>query len=861
MLLPPQTRLGPYEILGPLGAGGMGEVYRARDTRLEREVAVKILPAALANDAAHRQRFEHEARVVAALDHPNIVAIHDVGSTDGVFWMVSDLVQGQPLSGAALSLRRKLELAVQIAEGLAAAHRAGVIHRDLKPDNILVTGAASSHPGCVKLLDFGIAKSLSVGAGASGESTLTAPGTVMGTVNYMSPEQVSGNHLDHRSDIFSFGIVLHELLTCQAVFRRTTAVETMNAILHEDAPVLPQTIPPDVARIVLRCMEKEPKKRFESAGDLAFALQLAASPSGTSQALPAPHRQEIPIRPAALGVVLASLAVMALSVWFFRRAAPEFSWKGIMLGGSQVAMAPRVSPDGRTVAFQALVNELTQVAVMNPDSGDWSVLTHDRTRGGVNELTWSPDNSHIYFDRFPGTLEGVFRLSALGGDAQLVLEKAAYPQALADGSLLLVRLNAATQQQVFRYWPENGRLAAFSLQVTLSNGPGQIAVFPDGQEAAVWGKVIGGQGTDAANHLFLLDVATGAIRRAAPHLALDAMVGVLGVTRDGQSILAEMRAGNLYNIVAIPRNGHSPMRTLTTVATSPDLIDAGPDGSLYMDDYSRPLDVLLFPATGGVPERLVELRQAGSYHRIAVLRDARVVVSSLVGGREQLLAVEKGRDPVPVVHSSEETSTPAVALGDHEIAFLIGPVPRGTIAVASLENGTVNRKIPLGKGPIDALVASPDGATLYCAAGGAIWAVLSAGGAPKMIRKGDSVAIDPAGRRLVVEALEGGQPRLIEVPLNGTPEKPMTLLAPLELPIWGLAPEAVGKDGRILLPATSRDSWFWHPAAVDSATGKLTSIPVDYHGDFHWLGWSPDGRVVAAAEGVRSSIWRYRPAM
>jgi eukaryotic-like serine/threonine-protein kinase len=217
MALPPGTKLGPYEIVAPLGAGGMGEVYRARDSRLGRDVALKILPAEVGNDASRRQRFELEARAVAALSHPNIVAVHDVGTENGVFYIVSELVDGESLRSAKFGLRKTLHIAVQIASGVAAAHAAGIIHRDLKPDNILLT-----RDGRVKILDFGLAKLAPTqapsAAGADTTTMNTGLGMVMGTVGYMSPEQVRGLDVDSRSDIFSFGVILHELLTGKRTF-------------------------------------------------------------------------------------------------------------------------------------------------------------------------------------------------------------------------------------------------------------------------------------------------------------------------------------------------------------------------------------------------------------------------------------------------------------------------------------------------------------------------------------------------------------------------------------------------------------------------------------------------------------------
>src|SRR3954451_308502 len=257
MPLAPGTRLGPYEIVGVLGSGGMGEVYRAHDSRLGRDVALKILPPEVASDPARRARFKTEARAVAALNHPNIVAIYDVG--DG--YIVSELVDGNSLRGGKLGIRKALSVAAQIADGLAAAHAAGITHRGLKPENVILT-----REGRIKILDFGLAKMRIPGATAASETmTLhTAPGLVMGTVGYMSPEQVRGEAVDQRSDIFNLGLVLHELISGKRAFRGDTSIETMNAILKQDSPELPNNTPLVLRQIVLRCLEKDPGNRFQS---------------------------------------------------------------------------------------------------------------------------------------------------------------------------------------------------------------------------------------------------------------------------------------------------------------------------------------------------------------------------------------------------------------------------------------------------------------------------------------------------------------------------------------------------------------------------------------------------------------------
>jgi eukaryotic-like serine/threonine-protein kinase len=323
MALAAGTRLGPYEILSPLGAGGMGEVYRARDTRLGREVAVKVLPTVFSADQDRLRRFEQEARAAGVLNHPNITAVYDIGTHFGAPYVVSELLDGETLrerlAGASLPVRKATDYATQIAEGLAAAQEKGIVHRDLKPENLFVT-----KDGRIKILDFGLAKLMHTeiaSAGATKAPTLTAatePGVVMGTVGYMSPEQVRGQPADHRSDIFAFGAMLYEMLSGQRAFGGATAADTMSAILKEEPPELARSradIPPALEHIVRRCLEKSREERFQSARDLAFALRETSSASAASQSvsLPVPRSRSI-LWLAPLGLVVLLAALIAVNV-------------------------------------------------------------------------------------------------------------------------------------------------------------------------------------------------------------------------------------------------------------------------------------------------------------------------------------------------------------------------------------------------------------------------------------------------------------------------------------------------------------------------------------------------------------------
>jgi Tol biopolymer transport system component len=365
MALASGTKVGPYEIVALIGAGGMGEVYRARDARLGRDVALKLLPATFASDAERLRRFEQEARAVAALSHPNILAVYDIGQYEGAPYLVSELLEGESLrevlARGVLSHRRALDYAGQMAHGLAAAHSKDIAHRDLKPDNIFIT-----RDGRVKILDFGLAKSIlqpAVRPGVAAGATMTAAapvtevGTVMGTAGYMSPEQVRGVAVDCRTDIFSFGAVLYEMLTGQRAFKRDTTADTMAAILNEDPPELLESgrqIPPALDRIVRHCLEKAPDHRFQSARDLAFDLESLSSLTGSGNvvAIPAKQRRKwLYVGAGALLIAIAAAVALAVAASRGPVTNSQFHQLTYRLGTLGTA---RFTPDGQNVIYTAM---------------------------------------------------------------------------------------------------------------------------------------------------------------------------------------------------------------------------------------------------------------------------------------------------------------------------------------------------------------------------------------------------------------------------------------------------------------------------------------------------------------------------
>lgn len=367
MALASGTKLGPYEILSALGAGGMGEVYRARDPRLGREVAIKVLPSGSAPDFERLRRFEQEARATAALNHPNILAVFDIGSQDNSPYIVSELLEGETLrlrlNGGPLPVRKAVDYALQIVRGLAAAHDHGIWHRDLKPENIFIT-----RDGHVKILDFGLAKLTMPEPGAPGTSaeatldSVTGRGVLLGTLGYMSPEQCRGAAVDARSDLFSFGAVLYEMISGKRAFHGDTTADTISSILKEEPPDLSATgrdVPPVLERIVHHCLEKDPAARFQSASDIAFALEtlssISSSAAGATAAMstsaiaaPTTSRRRWLV-PALLGVI--AILIVALLIVRINTHPPEPPVYHQLTFGREFISSARFAPDQRTIVY------------------------------------------------------------------------------------------------------------------------------------------------------------------------------------------------------------------------------------------------------------------------------------------------------------------------------------------------------------------------------------------------------------------------------------------------------------------------------------------------------------------------------
>jgi len=397
------TKLGEYEVKSLLGSGGMGEVYRARDSRLGRDVAIKVLPSLFSADSERLRRFEQEARTAAALNHPNILAVFQMGTYEGAPYLVSELLEGETLREqirrGRLSVRKAIDYGVQIARGLAAAHEKGIVHRDLKPENLFVT-----KDGRVKILDFGLAKltqpQLSSEHSAPTLTEGTEAGVVMGTVGYMAPEQVRGQTADHRADIFAFGAILYEMLAGKRAFQKPTSPETMSAILNEDPPSISEvttSIPPAMQRVVHRCLEKSPEQRFQSASDLAFALDALSETSGSTSA---PSNRQ-PLRISRLWPVAAVLVAVIAVAFVIRFRTPRRAEPKRELVERQLTANPAensigswaLSRDGKYLTYiDYLSKNLSLLAI---DSGEIRQLPLPANRPLYQVIDWFPDGSHL----------------------------------------------------------------------------------------------------------------------------------------------------------------------------------------------------------------------------------------------------------------------------------------------------------------------------------------------------------------------------------------------------------------------------------------------------------------------------------
>ncbi len=522
MAMTPGARLGPYEILSPIGAGGMGEVYRARDTRLKRDVAIKVLPESVATDPARLARFEREAQAVAALSHSNILSIFDFGKEGAVVYTVTELLDGETLrsrlEAGPIEARRAVDFGVQIAKGLAAAHEKGIVHRDLKPENVFVT-----RDGGIKILDFGLAKETAAPALAreasslpteeASEKSLTEPGTVLGTIQYMAPEQIRGLPLDHRADLFAFGAVLYEMLSGRRAFRRGTPADTAAAILSQEPPEMSgagRAVAPALERLTRRCLEKRPEDRFQSARDVAFGLEVlspSADPGGgppveaDAREAASPRRRER-LAWSFCAILFAGLLAALLAPSLRRRpaAAPAAARLRFAIpppAGAFLTGMLALSPDGRRLAFVATdSNGRDLVWLRDLDSLEARPL--ESTVGAAYPF-WSPDSRWLaFFAR--GKLK---KIDTAGGSAQILCD-APSPRGGSWGSRGTIVFSVNTGGEIQRVSENGGQATALPpLTAQKGNTHRWPSFLPDGRHFLYY--VLAADPSSSGIHITSLD--------------------------------------------------------------------------------------------------------------------------------------------------------------------------------------------------------------------------------------------------------------------------------------------------------------------------------------------------------------------
>ena len=805
------TRLGPYEILSPLGAGGMGEVYRAKDERLGREVAIKVLSADLSMDGSRLKRFEKEARSASALNHPNIVTVYDTGSSDGVAWIAMERVDGETLrkvvAGGAVAVKKVLAIATQIADGLARAHEAGIVHRDLKPENLMVT-----KDGLVKILDFGLAKLSSASSGSDEGSKLptmsgTTPGVIMGTVGYMSPEQASGTPTDFRSDQFSFGSILYEMVTGRRAFEGKTPIDVLGAILNDEphpiGAMSPRT-PTQLRWTIERCLAKEPRQRYASTDDLARDLATLrdhlseASGPGASVAAPAKSRRFLISILAVLAVVVAGI-----SGWSVARrsekapSAPSFrrlTFRRGLVGNA------RFAPDGQTVVYDATWQ------------GEKQTLYLTRTE--------SPESKPF---EFSGTIESISR----SGELAILLAE--------DNTLATVPMAGGLPRRLVEHlvpesggadWAPDGK----DLLIVRGTGAEQRLEYPIGNVLVPEG-VLAARFSPSGETIALLKYLKEEHRTALAIVGRDrkserilarGFFGWNGVpcwTADGREVwFTSEQQGKSQALWAVDLAGK--LRLVMRVPGDLELDDMSRDGRLLMSHIAMQWS-LRGLGTGQTKER-----------DLSWLDEAYLSDLSADGGT--LLFTEHGEGvgaaTTPLIYVRGTDGSPAVRLGDG-FADALSPDKKWVLANVDPGDGKPARRILVPTGPGETKELSKEG--------------LDPGPGP-----GGHGAFAPDSRRIVFGAKgTDGKSRIY---VQDVPDGKPRAISGDDSDIQYFA-SPVSPDGRFVVGVHGSPPQVPQLYALDGR-GEPRAIPGILPRD-HVIQWTPDSRSVFVHKYQDRKIW------
>jgi len=860
-------RLGRFEIVSAVGAGGMGEVYRARDPQLRRDVAIKVLAREWSSDADRQRRFELEARAAARLSHPNLIAVHDFGMHDGCAFIVTELLQGETLREALgsrpLSTSKVVEYAMQIASGLAAAHDRGIVHRDIKPENLFVT-----KDGIVKILDFGIAALVESDSGTANTATVTIgdaqPGRVVGTVIYMAPEQARGQGADHRSDIFSFGSVLYEMLAGVSPFRRDTVADTVSAILNDEPPELsPARVTPALDRIVKHCLEKKPEDRFQHARDLWFSLQTALQPSAPSAAQ---SRHRLATRGlVALGAIVAALAAGAGYLTGSRNARPEgtVANHGIRriteLPGLEEF--PSISPDGRSVAFTSSIGGKRQILVRLLAGGPPLAVTKDAA--DHQQPRWSPDGSTlVYFSADVDHEQGaIWAIPALGGPPRRVIASLGGADISKTGRLACFQLLDGKIQLV------TAALDGSDVRRVLSASAGYHR-FPRWSPDSRW--IAFQRGDGVRDDVFVVAAAGGEPKQLTNDRRV---VGGVSWLRSSDAIMyASSRDNSMpylppLRLWEVKLDGTTP-QPLTSADASYEQPDVHPaSGLVSAVRQQMRFDIWKFPFDGTATENVRRAEQithqtgqvltptaSPSGDEVAFLADhggrANLWVMSIRTGELRQITFEV--DPTVAV------GVPNWSPDGQSIAFVSSKGLTGSefgVWFVNPDGGNLRNIAKRGLG----VAWSTDGRWLYYSdtSAGALKKVPAAGGEPVVVRQEATRNViglhDTTLYFMIERPLINGRSE-VEIraasPENG-PSRVVARVSPSRVPPWQIVNPALSPDGQWLAMLLT-DGFTTNIWVLSTKSGEWRQV-TDF-GDraifiVRRVSWSPDGKSLLAAVG------------
>jgi eukaryotic-like serine/threonine-protein kinase len=865
-------RLGRFEILGALGAGGMGEVYRARDPQLQREVAIKVLRPGRSSDPHQERRFEREARAAASLSHPNIVAVHDLGVHEGAPFIVTELLEGESLRqrtrGKRLSPRQAVDFAVQIASGLAAGHERGIVHRDIKPDNLFVTSEER-----IKILDFGLAKLANPDVSSDATQTITIDGMelgpVMGTAMYMSPEQARGLSIDHRSDIFSFGAVVYQMLAGFPPFRRSTTADTLSAILNDEPQELSSivAVPPGLERIVYHCLEKKPENRFQNARDLMFDLEAVRHSSWTTAPRTRGHRA-LSRTGALIGAVFLVVSAAAAALGYLVGKQSLSPAPALALHNARrvtdfpgLEESPAISPDQRSVAFTANVNGTRQLFVRLLAGGPPLLLTKDAADHQLPR--WAPDgNSLVYFSPAQsGDVQGaIWQIPALGGPPRRIMASLGGADVSRAGRLVCFQL-ADRQIQLVTAAPDGS-----DPRVILQSLSGYHR-YPRWSPDSRW---IAFQRGDGVRDDVFLVAASGGEPRQLTH-DRNTISGLAWLPSGDGIVYGSSRGSTIpylpsVRLWEVGLNGQTP-HPITQADLSYEQPDVHLAGQVSVTRVRMQFDIWSFPFDGTAAENV---RRAQAVTR----QTGQVLTPTAAPGGDEIafLADSGGHANLWVAAASSGSlrqitfeSDPAVAIGvpvwspdGASIAFVSSKGRTGFefgIWLVNPDGGNLRMLVKEGLG----LAWSPDGKWLYYVdiPAGVLNKIASTGGPPVKVRaeRTRNVIGVHAGTLyyMVERPLVDGRPEF-EILAASPEDGPSRLLARIpasRVPAWQIVNPALSPDGQWLaLPLT--DGFTTNVWALSTASGMWRQV-TDF-GDrpvfiARRVSWSADGSAILAAIG------------